>query len=178
MKASRLSALLVLVFSASTAHAIDRAADGYYHTGSGVRTKKVAFVHVKVYSIEHAMKELPSARSKQAVIDADVDKRLTWRMLRDVDVEKIQNALREGYQRNGYGDRAKIDAFVAAFKGDLKEGALVKIEYAAAAKKTTVRVGGSVVTVDGIDFMRATWSLWFGNIDQPSLSDELIARLP
>jgi hypothetical protein len=34
------------------------------------------------------------------------------------------------------------------------------------------------VTVDGVDFMKAVWSIWLGKIDQPKLGDQLISQLP
>jgi hypothetical protein len=171
--------LSVLLLSVS-AWALERSKDGYFHTGDGVRTKSVAFVNVKVYAIGHDMKELPPTKSKQAVIDLDVDKRLTWKMLRDVDSEKIQNALKEAYAMNGYTDGGKIGQFMGAFKGELKENQYVVISYNAASKATTLQVlgpGGGTATVAGVDFMKATWSIWFGKIDQPSLGDALISRI-
>ncbi|MFO0666388.1 MAG: chalcone isomerase family protein [Polyangiaceae bacterium] len=172
-----LSLFSVLAF-ASPASAIEPGKDGFYHTGSGVRTKSVAFVSVKVYAIRHDMKCLPSAKAKQAIIDADCDKRFSWRMLRDVDSEKIQNALREAFKNNNYGDAGKIDAFLSGFKGELKEGNGVSISYSADKKATTLWVqGGGSTTVAGADFMKAVWSIWFGNMDQRSLTDALMSNL-
>lgn len=172
--------LLVMVATmalALSAFALEPGKDGYYHTGSGVRTKSVAFVNVKVYAIRHDIKcQVP--KSKQAIIDADCDKRFSWRMLRDVDQEKIANALREAFKLNGYGDAGKIDAFVAAFKSELKEGNGVSINYSADKKTTSIWVqGGGSATVAGADFMKAVWSIWFGKIDQSSLSDALMSNL-
>src|SRR5262245_45720087 len=106
---------------ASPATALERERDGFFHTGEAVRVKKVAFVKVKVYAIDHYMKALPAAKSKQAVIDAKVDKKLAWKMLRSVESDKLRHALREAYALNGYGDTAKIDTFVQALGGELKE---------------------------------------------------------
>lgn len=151
----------------------------WIHTGSAVRTKSVGPFTAKVYAIRHDMKERPAAKSKQAVIDADVDKKFTWRMLRDVDSSKIQKALREAFQMNGYGDQGKINAFVSAFnKEEVTEDSAVVISYNAANKSTTIWVqNGGSVTVPGNDFMKAVWSIWFGRIDQPSMGDQLIAKL-
>jgi hypothetical protein len=169
--------LAAVLMMALPAAALERSGDGYYHTGDAIRVKKIAFIKVKVYAIEHAMKDLPSAKSKQAVIDADVDKRFSWKMLRTVDAEKIRHALREAYQMNGYGDAAKIDSFVNALsQKELKEGDAVTIRYDAAHKTTTIAGPGGSATVAGEDFMRATWSIWFGKIDQPELGDHLIDR--
>jgi hypothetical protein len=171
-----LLAIFALGMFALPASALERDRDGYYHTGDGVRVKKVAFIKVKVYAIDHYMKDLPQAKSKQAVIDADVDKRFTWKMLRSVDAEKIKNALREGYAKNGYSDGGKIDSFIASVAKELKEGDAVTISYDHAKKTTTITTPGGSATVPGEAFMKATWSLWFGNIDQPQLSDSLLNK--
>ncbi|MFI5290900.1 MAG: hypothetical protein ACHQ17_14670, partial [Polyangia bacterium] len=63
---ARLTALLVVLLAASSLFALERGKDGFYETGEGVRTKKVAFFHVKVYQIESFAKELPAVKSKAA----------------------------------------------------------------------------------------------------------------
>lgn len=177
-KALILSILTALMLVVGSALALEPGPDGWYHTGTAVRVKTVVLVDVNVYEIKHFMKKLPDAKTKQAVIDIDVDKKFTWVMKRDVDKEKIQEALRGAFKMNNYGDQKKIDAFIAAFSGELKNGAGVTIEYSAEAKKTTVTVrGGGTATIEGIDFMKGVWRIWFGNIDQPKLGAELISRL-
>ena len=64
----RLATIAAVLLFAVPSFALDRDKDGYFHTGDGIRTKKVAFINVKVYQIEHKMKELPADKSKQAVI--------------------------------------------------------------------------------------------------------------
>jgi hypothetical protein len=174
-----LLALGLALFAAAPALALDKGADGYYHTGDGIRVKTIAFVNFKVYAIGHDMKQLPDTKSKQAVIDLDTGKRFTWRMMRDVEPSKIQNAIKEAFAMNGFSDAGRIGQFVGAFTGDLKEGQFVTITYDSDAKSTTIRVlgGGGSATIPGVDFMKATWSIWFGKIDQPSLSDALISKL-
>jgi chalcone isomerase-like protein len=171
-----LVSLVLVALFALPAAALERDGDGYFHTGVGVRVKKIAFIHVKVYAIDHFMKDLPTQKSKQAVIDADVDKRFAWRMLRTVEAEKIRNALREAYAKNGYADGAKIDPFVDSIAKELKEGDAVTISYDAAKKATTIVSPAGSATVRGPEFMKATWSIWFGKIDQPALGDSLIER--
>jgi hypothetical protein len=170
---------IALFFSTTSAWALDRGGDGYFHTGSGTRVKHIPiYGNVDVYAIGHAMKELPPAKTKQAVIDMDTSKYFAWTMLRDVGEEKIQNALREAYQLNGYGDTAKINQALSVFNKELTEKTTVRISYDSAAKTTTFSVGGgSSTTVASIEFMKATWSIWFGKIDQPALGDQLISKL-
>ncbi len=166
-------------FTVGSAFALDRQGDGYFHTGFGTRVKHIPIIgDVNVYDIGHAMKDLPPTKSKQAVIDMDTSKYFAWTMRRDVGEEKIQNALREAYQMNGYGDTAKINQALSVFNKELTENSTVKISYDSGAKATTFAVGGGPsTTIGGIEFMKATWSIWFGKIDQPSLGDQLIKNI-
>jgi len=171
-----LLALVALGLFALPASALERDHDGYFHTGDGIRYKKIAFINIKVYSIDHYMKDLPPQKSKQAVIDADVDKRISWKMLRSVEADKIKNALREAYAKNGYGDAGKIASFVDSIAKELKSGDNVTIKYDAAKKVTTITSPAGSATVAGEEFMKATWSIWFGKIDQKDLGDSLLNR--
>ncbi|MBK6463286.1 MAG: chalcone isomerase family protein [Myxococcales bacterium] len=162
----------------AAAHALEPGGDGWFHTGSGVRVKTVVFVEIRAYTIHHFMKTLPSSRSKQAVIDLDTPKRLSFQMLRDVGADKIKKMFRDAYALNGYADAAAIGAFVAVFTADLKEKQVTTISYDSASQATTVATqGGGTATLRGLGFMRATWSLWFGKTDQPQLGDALISRI-
>jgi YD repeat-containing protein len=174
-----LTSISIAALFASSASALERNKDGWYHTGAGVRVKEIAFIDVDVYEIHHYTKELPAKRSKQAMIELDVDKKLEWKMLRDVEAEKMRTALESGYEMNGFKEKAKIAKFTGAFQREMKEGSKVTIAYDALGKTTTITVqGGGTASVEGADFMRATWSVWFGKIDQSSLGDAMIKALP
>src|SRR5215212_7843109 len=122
----RIALLFTMVLALLLSLASSASADPMVHTGDAVRTKSVGPFTAKVYAIRHDMKEKPAAKSKQAVIDADVDKKFTWKMLRDVESKKIQNALREAFQMNGFNDGARIGQFVGAFnKEEVKENTAV-----------------------------------------------------
>lgn len=153
-------------------------ANDFVTTGSGVRVKKIAFVSVNVYNITHQMKNPPASKNAQAIIDADVDKRFTLKLLRNVDAEKIANAIKEAFDRNGYTNKANIDTFSSVLTGDIKEGETVTISYNSATKTTSCSFAGKTSNVSGIDFMKATWSIWFGKIDQPNLTQDLMSKLP
>jgi len=180
---TRRTSMMVMVvmaafFSVTSAWALDRGGDGYFHTGSGTRVKHITLLgNFDVYVIGHAMKDLPPAKSKQAVIDMDTSKYFAWTMLRDVEQEKIVNALREAYQMNGYGDTAKINQALGVFTKELTKDSTVRISYDSNTKSTTFTAGGTSATIPSIEFMKATWSIWFGKIDQPTLGDQLISKL-
>lgn len=171
--------LTMFVSFSAPAFALEPGKDGYYQTGWAVRQKKVLLANFDVYTIWHYIKELPAQKSKQALIDADVDKRFTWKMMREVPSEKIQAAMREAFAMNGYGDQVKINAFVGAFsQKDVADKSSVVIAYNAATKTTTITVqSGSSASIPGVDFMKAVWSIWFGKIDPPSIGDQLMRNL-
>src|SRR5262245_26968106 len=107
------------------ARAVEYLPGGYIKTGDGTRVKKVALMSVDVYDITHSMKEVPSPVSKQAVIEADVDKKFDWVMRRNVDGKRLQDAMREAYRRNGYTDTQKVEQFLTPFRNGLSDGAQV-----------------------------------------------------
>ncbi len=165
-------ALASLLFSPAAS------ADGWRLTGSGVRVKTVAFAEFQIYDIYHYVNGAVAEKSRQSVIDADVSKKVVWTMRRDVKRATMEKTLRSAFALNGYTNAGKIERFVAPF-GDLKERQKVTFTYDTDSKATTLAVeGGGAVTIAGLDFMKAVWSMWFGRSDQPSLGDQLIARLP
>ncbi len=176
---STIAFLFSMVVALFVSVAPGASADDWVHTGDAVRTKSIGPFTAKVYSIRHDMKGRPAQKSKQAVIDAGVEKKFTWRMLRDVDSVKIQKALREAFQMNGFNDAGRINSFVGAFnKDEVKENSAVVIGYNPANKTVTIWVqNGGTAAIAGEDFMKAVWSIWFGKIDQPSMGDQLISRL-
>jgi Chalcone isomerase-like len=161
------------------AFALEPGKDGYYHTGSATRVKKVVLVNVKVYEVNHYMKALPDKKSKQAVVDAACDKKFMLRMLRDVEAEKMREALTESYGRTG-ADKGKIAQLLNTLSTELKENSYLIFAYNAEQKVTMLKVGDKQVSVPGEDFMKSTWNIWFGNgiNDQSGIGDQLIAKLP
>lgn len=185
MRLSRRNALQLILTASGTvlfarrASALERQPNGFYLTGSGVRVRHVGPFSAKVYTINHYMRELPPTKSKQAVIEMDTDKVLSWRLQRDLEAKQIRDALSEGFAKNGYRDGAKIAQFLGVFMKEEKEGTNIQITYASGPKATTIKVDGDgTTTIVGADFMRGTWSIWFGQIDQPDLGDSLIKRIP
>jgi hypothetical protein len=171
----------ISLFIALTAMLVSAVSFGsdWIHTGTGIRVKTILVVDVNVYQISHFMQQLPATKSKRAVIDMETAKKFECKMLRDLDAEKLKTALKDAYAMNGYTDQSKIGTILNAFRGDLKEGQKFSIKYDNDKKETTFAVDGQgSITVGGVDFMKATWSIWFGKIDQPRLGDQLISKIP
>lgn len=157
---------------------LDRFAVGWVETGHAVVEKDVALLSVDAYRISHFVRRVPEDRSRPAMIALDADKRFVLQMLRDVDRDDLADAIREAYARNGYADEAKIERCLAAFGRDLHEGEVIVIDYRAETKTTSIRIAfGPATEIEGEDFMRGTWSIWFGRIDPESIGDDLVSRL-
>ncbi len=180
MKMSTKFSMFLATVVAMVALTSSALADDWVTTGSGIRVKSIAFIDVNVYGISHQMKGALPAKNKQAVINADQDKRFVWQFKRDVSCEKIQKAMRDGFALNGYTDSAKIGQYAGACnKEEMKEKSTVIITYNATTKATSIQMqGAGAATIQGVDFMHAVWSLWFGKIDQPKLGDQLMANIP
>lgn len=156
----------------------DEAAD-YQRTGQAVQIGNHWPFRIEICSITHEVKRLPAVKSSQAVIDLEADKRLTLEMLRDIDMERFTFMLRAGYRRNGYDDVKRVTALLQALSGkELKKGDVVTIRYDPATKVTRLAVkGGETSSVEGVDFMRATWSLWFGKTSPSDMGEQLASLM-
>jgi hypothetical protein len=173
-----LTATVAVVAMSSDAWAAQRGADGYYRTGSAIQTANHWPFTMDVFAIRHDVKQLPAVRTRQAMIDLDVDKRFSMKMLRELDADKLRGGLRDGYHRNAYTDDAVIGRFLSALTGALANGRAMWIVYDAGAKQTRLVVeGGATTSVDGITFMKATWSIWFGKSKPSDIGDALIKDL-
>ncbi len=149
------------------------------HTGDSVRVKSVGPFTAKVYAIRHDMKEKPAQKSKQAVIDADVDKKFTWTMLRDVDSPKIQKALREAFAHERLRRPGAHRPVRRRLQQGRSEGEVRRRHQLQRRREDDDDLGAERRSGDdpGQDFMKAVWSIWFGKIDQPAMGDQLIAKL-
>lgn len=151
---------------------------GWVQTGEGVREKNLALVHIQAYAVSHWVRVLPPAITRSAMIDLDADKKFTLRMLRDVGMGRMKGMFRDAFALNGYRDQAKIEAFLVALTRDLSKGDQITVAYAPQGAITSFSLqGGATTTVQGKDFMRATWSVWFGQSDQPALGEALVSKL-
>jgi len=153
--------------------------DGFYHTGDGIQTAAHWPFTMELFTVAHDTKDIPAVKTRQAMIELDADKRLTLRMLRDVSVSHLKTGLEDRYRLNGYCDADEIHRFLAGLQGlSVPTGSSIVITYDANSKTTTLAApSGSVTSVQGVKFMEATWSIWFGVSKPASLGDQLIAKL-
>lgn len=151
--------------------------EAWVQTGEGIREKHLGLVHIQAYTISHWVRVRPSTPSRSVMIDLETDKKFLLGMLRDVGANRMKEMFRDAFVLNGSRDMTQIDDFLTVLTRDLVKGDQITIAYIAKTQTISIslRNGGSA-TLHGRDFMRATWSIWFGKTDQPSLGEALISK--
>jgi len=152
-------------------------------TGTTVRKKLI----VKVYGMAHYMQDPPRGSEEDVVAAVLTDgkaKQLTMEFVRDVDVEKIQGAYRDGFEENATAEELKtitplVDRFLGYFTAAVKENDRYILRWLP---------GGTVLaTVAGVDkpaivnptFARVLWSIWLGEdsiVDREELLERQLAQ--
>ncbi|MFO0676007.1 MAG: chalcone isomerase family protein [Polyangiaceae bacterium] len=168
--------MIAVLATSVAAFALDRAADGYFHTGSSMRQKRF-IVMVDVYAIGHMMKELPAEATIAGVIAAKTEKVFVLTMQRDVAGSKMTDAIGEAFKANGYTDAGRIAKFSGVFGEEVKKGQSIRIAYSPATDTTTASTNGKSVTVDGEAFMKAMWACFLKNPEQPSMGADLVSKM-
>jgi hypothetical protein len=128
--------------------------------GMGLRKKMWFKVYLASFYLEH-----PAEDGAQA-ISSDQIKQVRMHMLRDLERDKIVEAVQEGFQKNSGPDmprlQERLDRFLKAIP-DLKGGQQIVITYLPGSG-TVLRAGrGEEITVAGKDFADALFSVWLGN---------------
>ena len=131
--------------------------------GAGVRTK----VFVKVYV--GALYVSQKANSPAALLDAPTPRRMTMRMLRDIDADTLYGALRDGLKDNNSEAelaalKASTEQFAEIMKkvGSAKVGDTVAIDFAADGVSVSFN-GEPRGKVAGAAFARALLKVWLGD---------------
>ena len=145
--------------------------------GAGLRSK----VFIKVYV--GALYVTQKASAPAALIDAATPRRMTLRLLRDIDADTLYGALYDGLKGN-HGEaelaalKPQIDQFAEIMKkiGNARSGDTVAIDFAA--DGVAVGFNGEVRgRVPGIDFARALLKVWLGEkVNDARLRDALLGR--
>ena len=128
--------------------------------GMGLRKKLWFKVYLASFYLEH-----PADEAAQA-ISSDQVKQVRMHMLRDLERDKIVEAVQEGFQKNSGHDmprlQDRLDRFLKAIP-DLKGGQQIVITYLPGSG-TLVKAGrGEEITIPGKDFADALFSVWLGN---------------
>lgn len=125
--------------------------------GMGLRTKMFIKVYVAGLYVEAKNK------NAAALVAADAPKKLVLKFIYSPSASQMQGAFREGYDHNGAPAslKASIEKFLAAVPG-AKKGDEMAVTYVPGTGTTLSFNGKDLVTIEGVEFMRATFNIWLG----------------
>lgn len=129
--------------------------------GIGVRTKFMMNIYFGALYLQEPSK------NQDEIIKSEEPKRVLLHIVyKQVDPDKWVEGWQEGFSKNTPQPDAslkeKMAEFIKCFKEPVKKGEEVQIDYVPGTG-TEVRIKGRLVdTIPGADFMRALWSIWFG----------------
>lgn len=148
-------------------------------TGTTVR-KKVVF---KVYAIAHYAED-PQAGSLDDVIAATLQdgkaKEIVMEFVREVGVDNIQSAYRDGFKENATESEAKaiaplVEQFLAYFTKDVKENDRFVLQWLPGGVVIAQTQGTTHPAITNPTFARVLWSIWLGE-DSIVDREELVER--
>lgn len=128
--------------------------------GMGYRTKFVFDVYILGFYTEAKVNTRDAAQALTG------PKRIVMHMVRDVNREKMANALNEGFEENTSGAqlsklKARIQTFTAYFP-DLNDGDVIVIDYLPASG-TSVSINDEIKgIIEGEDFYTGLLDIWLG----------------
>ena len=152
-------------------------------TGVGVR-KKLFF---KVYGIAHYMEVAEFEDVHKAIDTALSDsyaKQITMDFARDVDVGKIQDAYRKGFEKNASDEEEEViapfvETFVGYFTEDVKENDQYVLRWLPDGIVLTIVKGEEKKSIENVTFAKVLWRIWLGEksiVDRKKLVKMTVAE--
>jgi len=87
--------------------------------------------------------------------------------------DKMESAVREGFENSTKGNvapfKSKIEAFINVFKAKLNKGDLFEIAYVPGKGVEVFKNGSLSSTIQGLDFKKALFGIWL--CDKPAQED-------
>jgi chalcone isomerase-like protein len=136
--------------------------------GSGIRVKWFMDIYACGLYLPKKMSD------PQMIMDADEPMAIRMHVISGLmSYKKLVDALKEGFEKATGGNisplKAKIDKYIAAHKGDVKEDKLYQYEYVPGEGTSVVIDGRKAITIEGLDFKKAVFGIWL--CDDPADED-------
>jgi hypothetical protein len=130
--------------------------------GAGLRT--ATFLAVKVYAAGLYVET--TSQDAAQVISSDQTKRVRMSMLRDLEKQKIVDAITDGFEKNAKAQlpalKERLAKLTAAIPAQLKKGDELVLTYVPGKGTRIETKGGEELVVEGKDFADALFSVWLG----------------
>jgi len=148
-------------------------------TGTTVRKKLI----IKVYALAHYMQDPPTGEEKDlyaAVLTDGKAKQLTMEFVREVGMDKIRGAYRDGFEENCTKEELStiaplIEQFVGYFATDVKENDRFIVRWLPGGVVEAQVQGIEKPAITNMLFARVLWSIWFGE-DSIVDREDLVSR--
>jgi hypothetical protein len=149
-------------------------------TGLAVR-KKFMF---KVYGLAHYMQDPPAVADEAAyaaILQEGKAKHLMMDFARDVTVEQIQGAYRDGFEENATPEERKtiqpfVDQFLKCFTREVKENDKFLLTWLPGGSIIASVQGTIQPPIHNETFARVLWTIWFGE-DSIVDREDLVSRM-
>ena len=144
--------------------------------GGGLRTKWF----MKIYAGGLYLKA--KAQDAKQIVDADEPMLIKIIVISGLMTnEKLVTALKDGYTNYTGGNLAPIqermDQFFAAHTGEIKPDDVYEYFYVPGKGTSMAKNGKNHITIEGLDFKKATFAIWLGEIPaQASLKEEMLGK--
>ena len=127
--------------------------------GAGLRKKMIFKVYAAGLYLEN------TTQDGAKVLSADETRQVRLSMLRDLEKQKITEAISDGVEKNNKAQlpalKERLDKFNAAIP-DLKKGDDLTITYVPGKGTKVQSKGGQEMSVEGKDFADALFGVWLG----------------
>lgn len=161
---------------------IDSNGKSFKAQATGVATRKKLIV--KVYSIAHYIEDAASFNKSnffQEVLKEGKAKQFTMKWVRDVPVDKVQEAYHDSFNKvlAGKGTpqvNQSVEKFLTFFNAEAKKGDEYVLRWIPGGTVDVQINGKNVGVVTDKDFAAALWSIWFGENSVVN-RDQLISQL-
>ena len=135
--------------------------------GMGVRKKFFFKIYVGGLYMEH-----PSNKPERVISDLGIKRVVMHFLYKEVSAKKMREAWTEGFKDN-LGDqfdamKKKIDQFNALFTEPVRKGDEIWVTYLPGKGIQVIEKGKEKGIIPGIDFMKAVFSIWFGEVPADS----------
>jgi hypothetical protein len=127
--------------------------------GMGLRTKFIVKVYVLGLYLEN------TTTDANAILAADAPRKAEMHMLRDVEKNKITEAIHDGFEKNSHDKMGELQPMLVKFNTaipDLKEGQVLSFTYVPGKGTTVQGAAQAPVTIEGKLFADALWGTWLG----------------
>ncbi len=150
-------------------------------TGIALRKKFI----IKVYNIGSYVQDastLQGSDKLEAIMTSDKAKQLTFKWLRDVPVDKVQEGYHQGFKKT-LSDaqqaqlKTQIDTYIGFFSSSVQKGDEHILRWLPGGVIDVIVNGKAVGTITSNEFAQGLWLIWFGPdsilVDREALVSQL-----